>query len=231
MTFLDYVNAVLAEVNEVALSPQQLNTARGLHLHVKNSVNRAYLDIINTPEAKWPWLQKSDSQPQGSVLSGERSIPTVLGQEWYMIPVTDPYKDVVDWENIYLLNDEGNKLDLVGLSWPEYQDLPDLIEGEPRFVVQSADGKSLGIVPVPQDKTYTIKFRVWERPSRFKNFSDVVPIPEQFSNVLIDGATHYVWRFRENLDQANFSFQKFERGVKDMKRNYGNQSIRRLRWR
>lgn len=236
MTFLDYVNLVLNEVNEVPLTATQLESARGLHLYAKNSVNRAYLDLVNTPEAKWPWLQSQDQQQQQAVLSGVKSLPTIYDQALYELPLVDPYKDLVDWDNIYLENDLGNRVDVGVLSWPEFQDYLERrgstdAKGEPNIVYQSADGRSLGIHPVPHDKDYTIKFRAWERPSRFTKATDIVPLPDQFSNVLVDGASHYVWRFRENIDQASFSFQKFERGVKDMKRVYGNQSIQRLRWR
>ncbi len=236
MTFLDYVNLVLNEVNEVPLTSSQLDSARGLHLYAKNAVNRAYLDIVNTPEAKWPWLQAQDQQQTQAILSGINKLPTIFDQELYEIPLTDPYKDLVDWDNIYLTDEAGNRLDIGILSWPEYQDYLERrstegLKGEPSLIYQSADGRSIGIHPVPSDKTYNINYRAWERPARFTSAVTVVPLPEQFSNVLVDGASHYVWRFRENIDQATFSFQKFERGVKDMKRVYGNQSIQRLRWR
>ncbi len=233
MTFLDYVNIVLGEVNEVPLTAQQLPTARGLHQFTKNAVNRAYLDIVNTPEAKWPWLQEGDVSTElpTKQLSGEKTIVTT-GDAWYIIPVTDPYKDVVDWEHIYLLDPKGNRVTIKAVTWAEFSNYRDLVpedSGEPQFIVQSADGRSMGLYPNTDD-IYQIKFRLWVRPSRFQYPDDIVPLPDQFSNVLANGAAHYVWRFRENLDQANFSFQMFERGVKDMKRVYGNQSMYRLRW-
>ncbi|WGH49910.1 hypothetical protein [Pseudoalteromonas phage vB_PtuP_Slicky01] len=233
MTFLEYVNIVLGEINEVPMSEQQLPTARGLHQFTKNAVNRAYLDIINTPDSKWPWLQVGDLSTAipAKQLSGENTIITT-GDEWYPIPVTDPYKDVVDWENIYLVDPKGNRLTVKAMTWTDFSDYLDLVSnvaGEPQFIVQSADGRSMGLYP-NSDTTYQIKFRLWVRPARFQFASDIVPIPDQFSNVLVNGATHYVWRFRENLEQANFSFQMFERGVKDMKRIFSNQSLRRLRW-
>lgn len=237
MTYLDYINLVLAEINEVPLDASQLTTARGLHRYVMNSVNRTYLDIVNTPESKWPWLQTQDVDINNPdlVLSGEQTIVTV-GDEWYQIPVQDPYKDVIDWDNIYILDPEGTRVTVHTLSWTEYSTLKDRKAlhdtGTPRYIIQSPDGRSMGIFPNPEeDEQHLIKFRLWQRPSRFNNADDVVPIPDQFSNVMIDGASHYAWRFRENIEQASFSFQKFERGVKDMKRVFGNQSRQRLKWR
>lgn len=236
MTFLEYVNIVLEEINEVPLSPQQLPTARGLHQFTKNAVNRAYLDIVNTPDAKWPWLQAGDISldTPDKQLSGEKTLVT-YGEEWYPIPVEDPYKDVVDWDNIYLKNSKGERVTVKSMTWSYFNEYLDgrgnrEAVGEPEMIVQSADGRSLGLYPNPEEP-YTICFRVWTRPARFKNAEDIIPLPDQFSNILVNGAAHYVWRFRENLEQANFSFQMFERGVKDMRRIYSNQSLNRLRWR
>lgn len=234
MTFLDYVNIVLGEVNEVPLTAQQLATARGLHYNVKNSVNRAYLDIVNTPESTWPWLQSIDTSTPETTLSGEKTITTIIDTELYQLPLTDPYKDLVDWDTVYLKDSKGGRSDIPVLSWPEYQTYKTnlgLVEGgAPRVIYQSADGKSLGVYPKPDGlETYTVYYRAWERPMRYTNALDVIPLPDQFSNVLIDGASHYVWRFRENLDQASFSYQKFTAGVKQMKQVYGDQSRSRLK--
>ena len=235
MTFLEYINLVLNEVNEVPLTALQVPSARGFQQYVKNAVNRSYLDIVNTPEAKWPWLVNSDTAPAGQTLSGVKTIRTTIGTQWYPIPLDDPYKDLVDWVTIYLEDTEGNRVDVEGITWNEFQQYNTVrgevnLQSEPIFAIQSADGRSIGIFPFNTREVYDIRYRLWNRPARFNNADDQIPIPDQFSNVLVDGAAHYAWRFRENIEQAQFSFQKFERGVKDMKRIYGNQASDRMRW-
>ena len=54
-TFLNLTNELLREMNEVELASGSFATATGIQAHVKDSVNRAYLDIVNE-EPQWPFL-------------------------------------------------------------------------------------------------------------------------------------------------------------------------------
>jgi hypothetical protein len=54
-TYLDITNEVLREMNEVTLTSANFLTAVGIQQHVKDCVNRAYLDIVNE-EAQWPFF-------------------------------------------------------------------------------------------------------------------------------------------------------------------------------
>ena len=54
-SYLDLTNELLRELNEVPLTSGNFTSAIGIQQHVKDSVNRAYFDIINE-EPQWPYL-------------------------------------------------------------------------------------------------------------------------------------------------------------------------------
>ena len=53
-TFLNLTNELLRELNEVVLTSANFGSAIGVQAHAKDSVNRAYLDIVNE-EPQWPF--------------------------------------------------------------------------------------------------------------------------------------------------------------------------------
>ena len=52
-TYLQLTNELLHELNEVDLTAASFASARGIQKHIKECVNRAYLDIVNE-EPQWP---------------------------------------------------------------------------------------------------------------------------------------------------------------------------------
>ena len=54
-TYLNLSNELLRELNEVVLTASTFSAAIGIQAHVKDSINRAYLDIVNE-EPQWPFL-------------------------------------------------------------------------------------------------------------------------------------------------------------------------------
>jgi len=228
MTYLEYVNIVLQALNEVPLTSQQLPNARGFHQFTKESINRTYFDIIG--EFKWPWMQQVDNAELGErQLSGERTLaPTT---SWTQIPVPNPYSDAIDWSSIYYRDSEGVKVPLRSLDWEQYEDNQEYYdEGiSPRYIVQSADGRALGLIPFPEQDVGELHYRIWGRPSRFSLSADVIPMPDVHFNVLVDGALSHVWSFRGDVEQAQMANARFEKGIKKMKQKYTNQSTR-MRW-
>ena len=53
-TFLSLSNELLREMNEVELASGSFATATGIQQHVKDAINRAYLDIVNQLNVKNP---------------------------------------------------------------------------------------------------------------------------------------------------------------------------------
>jgi len=103
-TYLQLTNELLRELNEVALTSANFSTAIGIQQHVKDCVNRAYLDIV-TEEPTWPFLAVAES---GTVnpYYGNVSVDTVAGTRWYELKpssnslVTD--YGYIDWDNFYI---------------------------------------------------------------------------------------------------------------------------------
>ena len=125
-SYLEIVNGILSELNEVQLTSANFSTAKGIQNFVKDSVNRAYFDIVNeNPEA--PWLATTCvDEPYG----GNNFTDTIVGQRWYDIRKHSSgshgtAKDFsrVDWEHFYLTTDEVGTCSEVGLcSNPAFTD-------------------------------------------------------------------------------------------------------------
>ena len=60
-TYLALTNELLRELNEVTLTSTTFANAVGVQQHVKDSLNRAYYDIVNE-EPQWPYLAVAESR-------------------------------------------------------------------------------------------------------------------------------------------------------------------------
>ena len=58
-TYLQLVNEVLRDMNEVELTSATFASSRGVQTTVKDYVNRAIADIINS-DLNWPLLMQKD---------------------------------------------------------------------------------------------------------------------------------------------------------------------------
>ena len=55
--------------------------------------------------------------------------------------------------------------------------------------------------------------------------TDVPTIPERFRHVIIDGAMHYAYMFRDNIEMAALSQNKFDQGIKQMRTVTVNENV------
>ena len=76
-TYLQIFNEILREVNEVELTSATFSSSVGVQTHVKDIVNRAYLDIVNE-EPQWPFLSTAESGATDPMY-GNTYIETVAG--------------------------------------------------------------------------------------------------------------------------------------------------------
>jgi len=58
-TYLELTNELLREMNEVELTSSNFTSAVGIQQHVKDAINRAYLDIVNEEDRKSTRLKSS----------------------------------------------------------------------------------------------------------------------------------------------------------------------------
>ena len=80
-SYLDLTNELLRELNEVTLTTATFAGAVGVQQHVKDSLNRAYFDIINQ-EPQWPFLSVAESGTTDPMY-GNVYVETVAGTRWY----------------------------------------------------------------------------------------------------------------------------------------------------
>jgi hypothetical protein len=239
-TFLEVVNLALREVNEIPMTEQQLTNARGLQQFAKETVNRAFFDISGE-SSKWPWLQKAVDTPTEQEI---RKLTT--GVQWYDTEtVTDGLRQEPDWNTFLMTEKDLTSTDsLVIASKPEivknlrYLTYDEWITkfrtedfkgnlGEPKYIIKYSSNK-YGVSPVP-DADYSISYNVRSHAVRFRLAADIIPIPEEFVNVLVSRVKYYLWLFRENDIQAKFSMGEYREGLINMKRSLLSNKEERMR--
>lgn len=233
VTYLEVVNEILAEMNEVLLTSVNFASATNIQLHTKQALNKAYFDL-NNPEYKWPWLSTATSQND---YYGNTYIETVVGQRWYLLKAgsADMNSDYghIDWSN-FSLTEEGvagktapyqiRNLGYVELNeWRDHWGISEeqdksngMTYAIPRRIIRNPDGRRFGVSPLPKE-VYRIYFYAWDRPVKLVNFDDEIAIPDQFASVLVSRARYYAWQRKENPNQAALADDEYKKGLKAMR--------------
>jgi hypothetical protein len=240
-TFLEVVNLALREVNEIPMTEQQLANARGLQQFAKEATNRAFFDISNE-STKWSWLQLARDTPV------EEEIRKLSdGQQWYDTEtLTNGVRQEPDWQSFLITDKDVTSTDPNVTSQPatlvrnlpvmtydqwianfRVKDFDGANKGTPQYVIKYSDGK-YGFTPVP-DGNYWVTYNVRSSATRFRLGTEVVPIPEEFITVLVSRIKYYLWLFRENDMQANFSLGEYREGLVNMKRSLLSNKEERMR--
>ncbi len=205
--YLGLTNEVIARMNEVALTAANFTAARGFQIQCQNAVNDA-INYINQREYGWPFSHSTQSQT------------LVASQTRYTIPTTAQH---VDYETFRI--DRDNSLGVAGnhlkvLDYKEYvdrfinQESTSNVGGVPIYVFRTPDN-NYGLYPYP-DAAYTLKYEFFIKPVLLTAATDVPTIPEQYRQVIIDGATAYSYQYRGEAQQYGINFARFESGIKHM---------------
>tara|TARA_R110002096_G_scaffold162983_3_gene330301 strand:+ start:2455 stop:3183 length:729 start_codon:yes stop_codon:yes gene_type:complete len=237
-TFLQLTNLALREVNEIPMSEQQFANARGLQQFAKESANRAFFDVTNT-STKWPWLQKATA---GTPRTEIRKI--TKGVQWYDTKeIPSSGRLTIDW-NTFLLTDKDldvndplvEATEVSMLDYMTYdawirerreQDFHSKNQTIPTAVIRHST-EQFGFTPVP-DKDYWVEFNVSDEVTRFTDATQEIPVPEEFITVFVARIKYYLWLFRENHEQANFSLGEYRESLADMKRTLLSNKQERMR--
>lgn len=237
MTYLELTNELLRELNEVPLESGNFSTAIGVQAHVKDSINKAYFDIINQ-EPQWPFLAAAES---GDVdpMYGNVYVETVAGQRWYELkPSSDSLLDdygSVDWDNFYLttVGVAGATAPYVGRNlryttteeWKDFRRVSENLDdadtqnyGEPDRIIRSPDARKLGLSPIP-DKAYRVWFYAYNLPTKLTSFGDQLVFPDMYSTVLLARARYYIHQFKDNPQAAAFALDDYKKGLRSMRSN------------
>ena len=97
-------------------------------------------------------------------------------------------------------------------------------QSAPIYVYQTY-GDEFGVTPIP-NQAYEIEYVYWSVPDDLTNYNDVCVVPRRFDHIIIDGAMSYMMLFRSNDQGAAIHQQKFEDGIKAMKRVLFDDELR-----
>ena len=236
-TYLQLTNELLHELNEVDLTAASFASARGIQKHIKECVNRAYLDIVNE-EPQWPFLAVAASGTTDPYY-GNVNVETIAGTRWYALKsdatsLTDSY-GYIDWDNFFIttigVDGESSPYVSKNLKYTTTEEWKDFYRasennddadsqnwGEPRRVIRSPDNLKFGLSPIP-DKTYKIWFYAYVLPTELDAYSDQILLPNTYKSVLLARARYYVHQFKENYQAAAFAQEDYKRGLRLMKSN------------
>ena len=207
-TYLGLTNDVLARMNEVQLTSGTFLTARGYQIQCKNAVNEA-INFINQKEYNWPF-----NHAQGSEI-------LVAGTTRYAIPADAKH---VNYDTFRLAKDasigsSGNNLK--PLDYKEYvekfidqEDDTAVMGSTPRYVFRTPDN-NYGLYPYP-DKAYTLRYDYYTYTTELEAAEDVPTVPEQYRQVIVDGATAFAYQYRGESQQYGINWARFEQGIKEM---------------
>ena len=205
--FLGLTNEVLARMNEVVLTATNFTAARGYQIQCQNAVNDA-INYINQREFGWPFSHATQSET------------LVASQTRYTVPTGTQH---VDYETFRISKDNTLGVDATTLRVLDYKEYVDKyigqetssgVGGVPNFVFRTPDN-NYGLYPYP-DKAYVLKYEFYSRPTALAAATDVPTVPEQFRQVIADGATAYAYQYRGEAQQYGLNFTRFEEGIKHM---------------
>lgn len=232
ITYLDVVNAVLRDTNEVPLSATSFQQARGFHAFIKEAVNRALMDVVNESD-EWPWLANVPQDIGVSAHSNE--VTTKRRQVIYKFP--DDVMDV-DWDSFVITDMRGKESKpITPVSYEEWQryrhsdvlsNRGDADLGTPTVIYRTKDQRGFGLSPVP-DKNYRVQFISWKNPALLVNPADTIPFADRYYTVLVHRARYYAWMFRENVPQAQMAGRDYTDGVRLMKQSLIKPIFNRMR--
>lgn len=219
-TYLMLVNEVLSRLNEVQLTSGTFASAVGFHDQAKRAVNAAIMEL-STQDFEWPFHYASTTQ----VL--------VAGTQEYAFPTT---AKALDWDTFYISKDAAIPINAKYLPYKDYDEyvrnyLPQNNNmttsaqyGVPDFVYRPPNGTKFGVSPKP-NAAYTVNYYYWTSPTALSAHGDLTLVPNDYFNVLVDGAMKYAYLFRENFEMANIAAKAFKDGIDAMRRIFIPQSV------
>ena len=233
--YLQLTKELLREFNEVELTSSNFSSSVGVQSHIKDLVNRAYLDMVNE-EPQWPFLAVGES---GSTdpMYGNVYVETTAGKRWYELKaasssIVDDYS-YVDWDNFLLttvgVSGESAPYTIRNLrftsieEWKDYfrvsqnkDDADEAEGGTPDRVIKSPDNRKFGLSPIP-DQVYRIYYYAYNLPTELSAHGDAIVFPDLYVPVLINRARYYMHQFKDNNQGAAFALEDYKRGLKTMK--------------
>ena len=212
-TYISLCNELLRRINEVtfATSGDGFSTAKNIQAIAKDAVNNAIREILQDGH-QFPFLKTTTTQTL-TAGTGTYDFPSDLAS--------------TDWDTFYIkeLSSANNvAASLPTISFDVYTQKYRAVEDAsgtggrtaPTLIYQTAEEK-FGVYPLP-DAAYVIEYVYYKFPDDLSAFSDTMIVPDRFKYIVIDGAMVYMMRFRSNEQSAQIHQQKFDEGIKSMRR-------------
>lgn len=207
MNYLQLINAVLREVNEVELTA--IASARGIQTSVSDFINKAQRDIINS-EVEWPF----------TVAAG--TITTTAGQAEYTKPANSK---TIDFDSFTVQESASTAEKILKfISFNEY--LERLNESDtnpnasaqalPQYVYFTPD-ENIGLSPVPDASTYTVRYYYYATHTDMIAAADVPVIPERFHDVIVNRARYYTHMLRSDTQFSQLALRDYDAGLSRMR--------------
>ena len=220
-SYLVLINNVLRDLNEVALPSSTFSSSRGIQTAVKDYVNRAIDDIINA-DTEWPFtvVSKSFTTGAGTRLYtrseiGATNTKTVDYDSFTFLEASDKKETTLEYISFseYLDNYHERDTDPTGNS-----------RAIPEFVYENPD-QSIGLSPVPDKATYTVKYFYYSTHTALSAATDTSLIPTRFENVIIEKAKYYAYTLRGDTQNAQLAQLQFDKSIKRMRVELINKQI------
>jgi len=207
MNYLELINAVLREVNEVELTT--LASARGIQASVRDFINKSQRDIINS-EVEWPF----------TVTAG--TITTTAGTAEYTKPAT---AKTIDFDSFTVQESATtSEKKLKYISFEEY--IEKLNESDtdpaggsqalPQYVYLTPD-ENIGLSPVPDLSTYTVRYYFYATHTDMTLATDTPVIPERFHDVIVNRARYYTHMLRSDTQFSQLALKDYTDGLARMR--------------
>jgi hypothetical protein len=216
--FLELTNKVIRKLNQVELTSANFSSATGFQALAKDLVQEA-IDDINQAVTQWPFNHSTGT------------ITTVSGTQTYSLASDNK---VTDWKTFYLNEDASLEVSSKPLSVIEYLEWHNRLRANdqlatagsvniPSQIYRTRDLK-IGVTPIP-DRAYTITYEYWKNPDRLSSATSTTLIPKEYDRVIVAFAMQGAYDFRENYEMAAKEYQKYKKGLADMKRTLVPQEI------
>jgi hypothetical protein len=207
MTYLQLCNAVLREINEVEIT--NVTSTRGIQTSVADFINKAQRDVINS-EVEWPF--------------------TVVNQSFTTTAGTSEYSreadaKTVDYDSFTIQESAStSERKLKYISFDEYLEKrneadtnPDTgSRALPEYVYTTPDNK-IGLSPVPDASTYTIRYYYYQTTSDMAVNTDTPTIPERFHDVIVNRARYYAHMLRSDVQFSQLALRDYTEGLSRMR--------------
>ena len=210
-TYITLTNELLRRINEVNLDVTDFATARNVQALAKDAINSSIREVMQSAQ-QWPFAIVTQTQT------------LTAGVNVYDLPAD---ASSVDWDSFYLkqLTSAGNRpAALPVLTYDKYLTqyrANEEVNGTagytiPARVYQTQEMK-FGVSPIP-NAAYEVEYKYWSYAPDLTQSTDVPVIPDRFKHIIIDGAMMYLMIFRSNEQSAGIHRDKFQDGIKMMRR-------------